>query len=172
MSQVADRVVQLGRICGIHGVRGWVKVQSYTEPKMNLAQYRAWLLEADGTRSPVQVAAVRESGKHLIAKIDGIDDRDAAASVVGAEILVPRQQLPPCQPGELYWADLEGLEVRTLGGELLGRIARLMATGANDVIVLDGPGERMIPYVSGRYVHDVDLDAGIMSVDWDASYWD
>jgi len=172
VNKTTDRVVQLGRICGIHGVRGWVRLESYTEPRTNLTQYQVWLLDDGTARSPVRVSAVRQSGKHLIAKIDGIDDRDAAAVLVGAEILVPREQLPPCDPGELYWTDLEGLEVRTLAGEVLGRIARLMATGANDVIVLDGPGNRLIPFVPGRYVHDVDLEAGIVSVDWDASYWE
>lgn len=165
-----ERIVRLGEVCGVHGVRGWIKILSFTEPRTNLLDYPTWFLDREQGRLPVSIEAARESGKHLIAKLSGVDDRDAAKALIGAAIGVARSALPPCAPGEFYWADLEGLDVRGTDGRLLGCVDRLMATGANDVIVLDSG--KMIPFVQGQTVRRIDLDAGEISVDWDASYWE
>lgn len=172
MSADSDRVVRLGEISGVHGVRGWVKVLSFTEPRSNLLDYSTWQLEQGSHQLEVKVEAARESGKRLIAKLHGFDDRDAAAELIGASIAVRRSALPALAPGEYYWADLEGLAVRNVDGVQLGRVERLMATGANDVLVLDGGGERLIPYIEGETVRSVDIEAGEIVVDWEASYWD
>ena len=166
------QLVRLGEICGVHGIKGWVKVHSYTEPRSNLIEYRDWLLDAAGRRWSVRVEEGALAGRNVIARLDGINDRDAAETLVGARIFVPRASLPPCEPGEYYWMDLEGLEVRTLSGDVLGTIARLMPTGANDVIVLAGPDARLIPYVAGQIVRKVDLEARIMVVAWEPGYWE
>lgn len=171
MSAEPNRLVRLGEICGVYGVRGWVKLFSFTDPRTNLLDYSDWLLEHDGGSRRVHVESARQSGRHLIAKLEGVDDRDAALTLIGAVISVERSRLPPCAPGEYYWADLEGLEVRNESGASLGRVERLLATGANDVLVLDG-GDRMIPFVTDRIVRSVDLSAGVIVVDWDESYWD
>jgi len=172
VSAQSDRVVRLGEITGVHGVKGWLKVHSFTEPRTNLFEYPDWLLE-DGTGQRVAVLeAARESGKRLIVKLVGIDDRETAEELTGAVIGVPRSAMPPCAPGEFYWADLEGLAVRNIAGDRLGTVARLIATGANDVLVLEGKAERMIPFVPGETVRRVDLDAGEIVVDWDVSYWE
>lgn len=172
MSATSDRVVRLGQIAGVHGVKGWVKVVSFTEPRTNLFEYDRWLLELGGENRDVAVEAGQESGKRLIAKLSGIDDRDAAAELIGADIGVRRSDMPACAPGEYYWADLEGLEVRNREGELLGRVDRLLSTGANDVLVLDGDGNRLIPFVEGETILRVNLDAGEIVADWHESYWD
>ena len=172
MSDGIGRVVRLGEVAGVHGVRGWVKVISYTEPRTNLFHYSPWLLEHAGNRRAVAVEATREAGNRLIAKLAGYDDRDGAASLVGCGIDVPRQLLPECAPGEYYWSDLEGLEVIAASGSVLGRVERLQATGANDVLVLDPDGRRMIPFVQGSVVLDVDLARGRIVVDWDPAYWE
>lgn len=172
MSPESDRVVQLGEISGVHGVRGWVRVHSYTDPRTNLFDYPSWLLEQAGERMEIGVEAARIAGRKLIAKLVGIDDRDRALGLVGAAIGVRRSHLPAPEPGEYYWTDLEGLAVVTRGGERLGRVERLIATGAHDVLVLDGPGERMIPFVPGEVIERVDLEAGEILVAWDASYWE
>lgn len=156
----------------MHGVQGWVKVLSFTEPRTNLLDYRNWQLTHDGESREVQVEAAQESGKRLIAKIAGVDDRDAAAELIGAMIEVPRSAMPPLAPDEYYWADLEGLAVINLAGERLGSVSRVMATGANDVLILDGSAERLIPFVANRIVQRVDLAAGEIVVDWDDSYWE
>jgi 16S rRNA processing protein RimM len=165
-------VVRLGEVSGVHGIKGWVKVRSFTEPKANLIDYRDWLLDAAGRRMPARVEEAALAGGNVIAKLVGVDDRDKALTLVGAAVFVARAELPPCAPGEYYWADLEGLEVRSLSGTVLGTVAGLMATGANDVIVLSGPGTRLIPYLPDQIVRHVDLDAGVMIVDWDESFWE
>jgi 16S rRNA processing protein RimM len=100
----------------------------------------------------------------------GIDDRDQARSWVGAEIVVERERLPPTGEGEFYWTDLEGLEVRTTKGVVLGKIDHLLATGGNDVLVLDGMPERLIPFIVGSVVQEVNLAAGYVVVDWSTEY--
>jgi 16S rRNA processing protein RimM len=166
-----ERLVTLGRISGVHGVRGWVKVHSYTEPRENILEFGSWVLEREGEVRRVEVEAGRGQGATLIAKLRGIEDRDAARDWVGTAIAVERSELPACGPGEYYWVDLEGLEVRNTKGAVLGRVARLMATGANDVIVLEGADERMIPYVP-QVVRRVDLPGAVIVVDWEPSFWE
>jgi len=161
--------VILGRVVGLFGVRGWVKVHSYTEPREALLEYRGWLLGRDGDWQPVEVAEGRQHGKGIVVRLQGIEDRDAAAELLGSEIGVDRDALPEAEDGRYYWADLEGLTVVHRDGTELGKVAYLMATGANDVLVVDGPDERLIPFVPGTVILDVDLAAGVIRVDWE---WD
>jgi 16S rRNA processing protein RimM len=156
MSAKSDRVVRLGEITGAHGVKGWVKVHSFTEPRTNLLEYRHWLLDHRGVTRDVEVLAGHESGRKIVAKLAGIDDRD----------------LPTLEADEFYWADLEGLSVKNTAGVLLGTVVQLIATGAHDVLVLDGSEQRLIPFVRGRIVRRVDLDDGEIIVDWDTSFWE
>jgi 16S rRNA processing protein RimM len=161
--------VILGRVVGLFGVRGWVKVHSYTEPREALLEYRGWLLGRDGDWQPVEVAEGRQHGKGIVVRLQGIEDRDAAAELLGSEIGVDRDTLPEPEEGRYYWADLEGMTVENKVGTKLGKVAYLMATGANDVLVVDGPVERLIPFVPDTVILDVDLAAGVIRVDWE---WD
>lgn len=172
MSADPAAVIRLGEVCGVHGVKGWVKVRSFTEPKSNLIGYRDWLLDTGGQRRNVHVESATVAGRNVIAKLQGVDDRDVAQALIGSAVFVRRSEMPQCAPGEYYWADLEGLEVRSSSGALLGTVAGLIATGANDVIVLAGAEGRLIPYVPDRIVREVNLEAGFIIVDWDASYWE
>lgn len=172
VSVSVEKLVRLGRISGVHGIRGWVKVFSYTEPRDNIVRFDKWMLEHEGRYRIVELEAGKERGKTVVAKLSGIADRDAARELIGAEIVVERDALPSCEPGEYYWADLEGLAVRSIDGEALGVVDHMLETGAHDVLVLDGDGSRLIPFVAGRVVREVDLDAGVIVVDWHASYWD
>jgi 16S rRNA processing protein RimM len=169
---VTDALTQpviLGRIVGLFGVRGWIKVYSYTEPREAVLDYRDWLLDRDGDWQRVELAEGKRHGKAVIARLEGIDDRDAAAELIGSDIGVDRDALPEPEEGHYYWADLEGLAVVHRDGTELGRVACLVATGANDVLVVDGPVERLIPFVPGTVILDVDLAAGVIHVDWE---WD
>jgi 16S rRNA processing protein RimM len=161
--------VILGRIVGLFGVRGWIKVYSYTEPREAVLDYRDWLLDRDGDWQRVELAEGKRHGKAVIARLEGIDDRDAAAELIGSDIGVDRDALPEPEEGHYYWADLEGLAVVHRDGTELGRVVCLLATGANDVLVVDGPVERLIPFVPGTVILDVDLAAGVIHVDWE---WD
>lgn len=158
----------LGRISGVYGVRGWVKVFSETEPRENILTYSPWYLGA--SRAACKVATGRLQGKGLVARIEGCEDRDRAADLVGQEISVRRDQLPPSHADEFYWADLEGLSVETLDGTPLGRIDRLFATAANDVLVVKGERERLLPFVWEQVVKEVDFELGRMRVDWDPEF--
>ena len=165
------RFVTLGRVSGAHGVQGWVRVQSDTDPRENIVGYSPWHLLRAGRREIWEVNAGQRQGKAVIAKLAGCNDRTTAETLVGAEITIPRAQLPSTQePGEHYWADLIGLRVVTTDGVDLGRVDRLFETGANDVLVVQGERERLVPYIWGQVVREVDLDAGQMRVDWDPEF--
>jgi 16S rRNA processing protein RimM len=165
-----DRRVLLGRVIGVHGVRGGVKVESFTEPRGSILDYQPWTLRHHGAERRVRVRALVREGR-VAAQVEGVDDRDAAMALMGAEILVDRDQMPPPKPGEFYWIDLEGLAVSNLEGEPLGRVEGVFATGANDVLVVrDGERERLIPFVRGVHVHEIDLAGGRIVVDWDADF--
>ena len=159
----------LGRIVGLFGVRGWVKVYSYTEPREAVLEHKDWLLGRDGNWQSVELAEGKRHGKAVIARLEGIADRDAAAELLGSDIGVDRDALPEPEEGHYYWADLEGLTVVHKDGTELGKVAYLLATGANDVLVVDGTAERLIPFVPGTVILDVDLAAGVIHVDWE---WD
>jgi 16S rRNA processing protein RimM len=166
----ADRLLTVGRIVGVHGVGGWVKIESFTEPRLRIFAYQPWRLTQAGVETEIDSAQGHEQGKGMVAKLSGCDDRDAAVALVGAEIRVPRSALPKPKRGEFYWADLEGLDVVTVDGAPLGKVSHLFATGANDVLVVRGERERLIPYVTGQFVKNVDLDAGCITVDWDEDF--
>jgi 16S rRNA processing protein RimM len=164
--------VTVGHISGLYGVRGWVKVFSYTEPREALLDYKEWLLGGPEGWTPVAVAEARTHGRTLVARLAGAEDRDAAAAYVGADVAVPRERLPETGEGEYYWADLEGLEVRHRDGRVLGRVSRMLATGAHDVMEIRPEGqdrEILVPFVTDEVVLDVDLDNGVIDVDWE---WD
>lgn len=163
---VTPRLLVLGRIAGLYGVRGWVRVFSETDPRDNILRYSPWCL-GDARH---EVAEGRVHGKGLVARLVGCDDRDQAALLVGQPIAIRRDQLPPPRPDEFYWADLEGLEVRTRDGVDLGTVDHLFATGANDVLVVRGERERLVPFIWGQVVEDVDFAAGVLRVDWDPDF--
>ncbi len=165
-----ERVI-LGRIAGVYGVRGWVKVFSETKPKENIFSYSPWQINLNGAWQSVEVVEGKPHGKGLVAQLASYDDRERARQLVGAEIAVDKEQLPAAEEGEYYWADLVGLKVVTLDGTELGRVDHLLETGANDVlVVVESERERLIPFVQGRYIHQVDLQAGVIRVDWDPEF--
>ena len=170
MSAKPTKWVTLGRVSGVFGVKGWLKVQSYTEPRANIAQLGVWLLRMNGVDSPFDVEDGRSQGGGVVAKLRGLDDRDRALEWVGAEIVVEREGLPALAANEFYWTDLEGLEVRTTAGEVLGKVDHLLATGANDVLVIGGSPQHLIPFIVGPVVKQVDLAARLIVVDWSTDY--
>lgn len=166
----AERSIVVGRVTAVFGIKGFVKVASFTDPAENLLDYRPWLLESDGRWQPVRVDAVQRHSKGFIARLDGCDDRDEADRFTGRDLAVPRSELPEAGPGEFYWFDLIGLEVMTPAGKRLGRVTRIQETGANDVLVVeDREREHLIPFVE-KVVPDVDLATGRITADWDPDF--
>ena len=161
--------VVLGRISGFFGVRGWVKVYSYTEPREAVLSYKRWLLSKNGEWQAATVAEGKRHGKTVIARLDGVDDRDQAADLIGRDIGVPRDELPETDEGEYYWSDLEGLRVVRKDGSVIGEVSYLLETGANDVMVINGEREHLVPFVKDEVVLDVDIAGGVIRVDWE---WD
>jgi 16S rRNA processing protein RimM len=167
---VTQKWVTVGRVTGAFGVKGWVKVRSYTEPADNILALGPWTLRRAGMERELEVDEGSAHTANVVARLRGVDDRDAALECVGAEVAVPRERLPPAAPGEMYWTDLEGCEVRTLAGVVLGVVDHLFATGAHDVLVVAGKPERLIPFVAGRVVKHVDLATRSIVVDWSPDY--
>lgn len=167
----SEKFVLLGKVVGVHGVRGELKLESYTEPRTQIFRYMPWRMRSAAGETVVEGGRGRAQGKGIVAELPGVTDRDAAAALVGTEIWVARSALPKAKPGEYYWADLEGLEVVTVEGRALGRVSHLIATGSNDVLVVrDAERERLIPFLPGRFVTAVDLDGGLITVDWDPEF--
>ncbi len=159
------------------GVKGWVKIYSYTSPRANVVRYEPWHLRQDGSESVRRVLAGQAHGDGVVASLEGIDSRDLAAALVGAEIEVDRSVLGPelggdsaSAPGEFFWVDLQGMEVRTRGGESLGVVEQLFETGANDVMIVVGVGRHLIPFLYGSVVQAVDGDRRVITVDWDSEF--
>lgn len=169
--QPAQRMIQLGKVHGAFGVRGEVKLESFTEPRNAIFRYQPWVLrDARGAERTLEGARGRETPKGIVATLPGVEDRDGAEATRGLEIWVARDALPPPQPGEYYWVDLEGLRVRNTDGSDFGVVSHLFSTGANDVLVAQGDRERMIPFLVPDYIVSVDFDAGVVTVDWDPEF--
>jgi len=164
-------MILLGRLHGAFGIRGEVKLESFTDPATAIFRYQPWLLrDAQGRERELTGARGRETAKGLVAMFPDVDDRDIAEALRGAELYVPRSALPPPRPGEYYWVDLEGLRVVNLEGADFGTVSHLFTTGANDVLVARGDRERMIPFLEPDYIRSVDFDSGTVTVDWDADF--
>lgn len=184
MAQVmpGSKKVVIGRIAGVYGVKGWVKIQSFTSPMDNFLRYRQCELRADGAKEGQGITfdEGRLHGNGLVAHIRGVDDRDQAAGYVGREVTIAADTLPALPDDEFYWHQLEGLRVSIVDGEgtrhFIGVVDHLMETGSADVLVIAPAAgsidtrERLIPFQLGQVVKSVDLSAGEMLVDWDPEF--
>lgn len=169
---IAAQAVVVGKISGVYGIKGWVRVFSYTEPRTNILHYRPWQL-AWPDQSRHQCLDVLEGHSHgggVVAQLAGIVDRDMARALMGADIYIARDQLPALPAGEYYWVDLIGLQVINTKEVPLGKISEVLATSANDVLVVQGERERLIPFVRPQIVVAIDTAARIVRVDWEAEY--
>ncbi len=159
-------MVVIGRITAPYGVKGWLKIHPYTETIEGPSRYAAWWLGKEDEWRNSAVIQARPQGKTLVAKLQGCDDRAAAQLLKNLYIAVQRSDLPAVREGEYYWTDLIGLEVVNLNGEALGVVRELFATGANDVLRVQGERERLIPFIP-QVVREVSLDSAVIRVDWE-----
>ena len=167
---MADELLSVGKVSGIFGVRGWIKVFSYTEIRENILTYSPWILRKGKESKEVIVVDGRRHGKTVVACLQGLDDRDDAADLNGWEILIRSEQLPKARKDEYYWTDLVGLHVKNIDGTDFGVVKQMLETGANDVVVAVGDRERLIPFLQEQTIIDIDLSAGEMLVDWDPEF--
>ena len=171
-----DSRVKLGRITTVYGVKGWVKVFSNTEPMDNIFAYQPWQIQINGQWQEVKVNQGKHHGKGLVAQLEGCNDREQAKFYVGAEIAVDQSLLPDLEEGEYYWSQLTGMNVETEAGVKLGKVDHLIATGANDVLVVKGSQasidseERLIPWLPDQVITKIDLSGGVIRVNWDPDF--
>jgi 16S rRNA processing protein RimM len=172
---IADDLIVIGKIYSVHGVRGEVKVYSFTCPTTNLLQYKTWTLKREGCVMQFELVSGRGSDKFMVVKLKGLDDREQARLLAGFEICVPRDFFPELTDGEYYWHQLEGLRVIDQIGQLFGKIGHLLETGANDVMVVKpcagslDDRERLLPYTK-ECVLAIDFAAGEMRVEWGVDF--
>ena len=160
-----ERPVVLGRIGAPFGVQGWIKVQSYTDPLEGITGYPVWELHRGASLGRKAVLDWKRAGPGVAVRLEGVETREAAQALTGAEVRVERADLPPTAPGEYYWHDLVGLDAYSLEGVPLGRVAGVLDMPAHPVLVLEGDRERLVPLVRERLA-GVDFDAGRLELDW------
>ncbi len=170
----------IGKFTAVYGVRGWLKVHSYTEPMENLLNYPECYIEFKGRWQPLELAEGKRHGKGLVVHIKGIDGRDEAQAYCQCAIAIATTALPELAPNEYYWHQLQGLQVQVTSAQgerlVLGTVKEMMETGANDVLVVRGnkdsidQRERLIPYLPKQVVKAVDIEAGTIEVDWDPEF--
>ncbi|GAB6141368.1 ribosome maturation factor RimM [Methylosoma difficile] len=165
-----QELISVGKISGVFGVKGWIKVYSFTDIRESILEYSPWLLMKAGNNKTIEVADAAIQGKALIAQLKGINDRTTAEALVGWEIFIRPEQLPELSEGEYYWSDLIGLNVETQEGVALGMVDGLLETGANDVMMVKGEKDRAIPFLQGQTILSIDLTARKMIVDWDPEF--
>ncbi|HEY0974316.1 MAG TPA: ribosome maturation factor RimM [Solimonas sp.] len=172
----SDRAT-LGRVAGVYGIKGWLRIHSETRPIDNILRYKRWWIGGGNRQSYLaQVIEARPQGGGLVAQISDangapITDRDIAATLIGATIEVERGDMPKLPQGQYYWVDLIGQRVENVEGVALGAVTDVTSNGAQDVLVIvDGEVRRLIPFVAPQIVKSVDLAAGRIVCDWQPDY--
>lgn len=165
-----DRKLVIGKIAAPYGVQGWTKVMSYTSPVTGMLDYPLWQLKKNHLEHTLELQEGRVHGKFLVVKFAGIDDRDEIAKLTNSLVEIERDKLPEPEQGSYYWADLIGLQVVTTAGVELGKVDSMLETGANDVLVVVGDKERLVPWIRPDVVTEVNLEGGSLVVDWDPDF--
>lgn len=179
MTTETPSALVVGQLSGVFGVKGWLKVKSFTQPEENILHYKPWRLRTPSGLKLVEVDAYQMRPQGLVVHFKNLDDRDEAAQIARLQIEVDKSELPALQAGDYYWHQLMGLTVITgFAGhdQILGQVADILETGANDVLLVAPASdsldqrERLVPYVPDVYVKAVDLAAREIRVWWDPEF--
>lgn len=170
VKQQPDEWVIVGRFGRPRGIKGFVKVISFTEPRENILQYEPWYARIDKQWQPLNIKQVSIEHKFIFAQIEGFPEREQAANLTNIDIAIKQEQLPDLEPGEYYWHQLIGMTVVNLQNIVLGTVAEMIATGANDVLVVTGEKRYLIPFVPEKYVIRIDNKSAQVVVDWDVDF--
>lgn len=168
-SQTSEQKVVLGCVGAPYGVRGWVKINSYTDPLTNILNYSEWFLKHQNKWIPLTVESAKPHGHGIIAKLAGIEDPETAKQYTNELIAINRELLPQPLPNEYYWEDLIDLTVTTLSGITLGQVIEVRNTGANDILIIQGDKRHLVPFID-HVIQTVDLVNRSIIVDWDHDF--
>ena len=170
---MTEQLVTMGRIVAPYGIKGWIKIQPFTQQLQGLLDYPQWQVGQDGKWQLRSVEVAKVHGATVVAKLEGVADREQAAALQGMRIAISRDDFPAPATNEFYWSDLVGLKVVNAAGVVLGSVTRVFETGANDVLVVvdqvEGERERLLPFIA-PVIRQVDIAGGTITVDWDADY--
>jgi len=162
--------VVIGRFGRPHGIKGFITVVSFTEPRDNILRYKDWYAHINQQWQPLTLLRLEMNNKFILAHVEGYLERDEAARLTNVDIAIKREQLPELEQGEYYWHQLVGMQVVDSKGTVLGTVSDIMPTGSNDVLVVMGEKRHLIPYLPGRHVIDINNSQRIITVDWDADF--
>jgi len=170
MTEVTRKTVVVGKVGAAYGIKGWVKIISFTEPPESIFAYQPWQLMLGKHRKEITVIASKNNSNHFIAQLPNCNDPETAKQYTNVEIAVYRDQLPKLSSKEFYWTDLEGMTVLTQDNQPLGKVDHILATGANDVLVIEGEKRHLIPFLLDRVILEVNLETRTIRVDWDPDF--
>ncbi|MFA5961005.1 MAG: ribosome maturation factor RimM [Tatlockia sp.] len=162
--------IVVGRFGRAHGIKGFVTVHSYTEPRENILRYADWHGFIDSQWKPIKVLHLEVNNKSILVQVDGYQEREQAARLTHIDIAMTRSQLPVLPAGEYYWHDLIGMQVIDPNGALFGTVTEIMPTGSNDVLIVEGEKKHLIPYIMDQVVLSIDPQQRIITVDWDMDF--
>jgi 16S rRNA processing protein RimM len=162
--------ITVGKVAGAFGVRGWLKIFPFTESKDNILGFKNWSVENHRSGNLVKLSQGKVHGKFVVVQLEGVDSREQAEGLKGSLVKVEKKALKKLNKDEYYWADLIGLTVKNLSDVQFGKVESLMETGANDVLVVKGERERLVPFILEQVIKLVDLDDGLIVVDWDPDF--
>ncbi|OCG34828.1 ribosome maturation factor RimM [Gilliamella sp. Fer2-1] len=172
-----ENLIIVGKLGSSYGIRGWLRIFSFTELPDSIFDYTPWYIQRAGQWQEVIVESFKPHNHDMIVKLKGIDDRDQANALTNTEVFVDAEKLPTLNNGDFYWKDLIGCRVKTVNGYDLGQVTDLMETGSNDVLVVKanlkdafGTTERLIPFVDDQFIKQVDLVTKMIVVDWDPAF--
>jgi 16S rRNA processing protein RimM len=169
----------LGRIGKVHGIKGWLKLISFTSPAENILYYTQLQAEIAGVKVILEIDEFRQQANGLLVHFKGYDNPEESRNLTGLELAVESEELPELQTGEYYWHQLQGMKVENQQAELFGRVVQVLETGANDVLVVRpdmadeanvDDRERLIPFLTDSVIKKVNLGEGVITVDWDADF--
>jgi len=163
-----DKKIYLGKITGVHGIKGWLKIQSFSSPPENILNYPSWIINNQGEEELYSIEQGRKQNNKIVVKLEKIDDRNTAESLINSKIQIQRSDLPKLSNENYYWSDLVGLSVLSSEEKVIGKIESLIETGANDVmVIITLKDERiLIPFVMHEIIKEVNVELNYIKIDW------
>ena len=169
MLDVDDWVI-IGKFGRVHGIKGFITLISFTEPRDNIFKYPHWHAYINEHWQPLRLVEKELTAKHFLVRIEGYTERHQAANLTNIKVGILKKELPSLPPDEYYWHELIGMVVTNLQGIVLGKVIDLLPTGANDVLIVEGKRQHFIPYLPGQFVVKIDKNGKSMTVDWDEDF--